>query len=185
MTDGALRPLAIAVVVQVLLGSAVIVWALLGFPLPAAITGAGERPAARLLQAVAAVALGQPQQRLHFAQIGDHHVGELKAVPLQQLPEGLLVIVKPLDALAHFRLLQNLIDRHGLQPLDQLEEVAIELAEAGAAVDGVPEQDVSGRVLDVLRRQLCRIEAIGVVDQGGQPQKSGIIRLFLQIVFVD
>jgi hypothetical protein len=45
MSDGAIRPLAIALVVQILLGGALLVWALLGFPLPTAITGADRHPA--------------------------------------------------------------------------------------------------------------------------------------------
>ena len=41
MTDGAVRPLAIMVGVQLLLVAGVVVWALVGFPLPGALTGAG------------------------------------------------------------------------------------------------------------------------------------------------
>jgi glutaminyl-peptide cyclotransferase len=43
MTDRTVRPLAIALVVQVLLGAALLVWAAQGFPLPAALTSGDER----------------------------------------------------------------------------------------------------------------------------------------------
>jgi len=50
MTDRSVRPLAIALVAQVLLGAALLVWAAIGFPLPSALTGADKRPGAASAQ---------------------------------------------------------------------------------------------------------------------------------------
>lgn len=57
MTDRSVRPLAIALVVQLLLGAALLVWAAQGFPLPGALTEADERmpTATRRAQPPAAV----------------------------------------------------------------------------------------------------------------------------------
>jgi glutaminyl-peptide cyclotransferase len=43
MTDRQVRPLAIALAAQVVLGAMLLVWAAIGFPLPSAITGADQR----------------------------------------------------------------------------------------------------------------------------------------------
>ena len=59
MTDRHIRPLAIALVVQVLLGAMLLVWAAIGFPLPSALTGADQRATTAQTQG-AAPAAGLP-----------------------------------------------------------------------------------------------------------------------------
>lgn len=61
MTDRGLRPLAIALVVQLLLGAALLVWASQGFPLPGALGGDDERPTASAPPAPPPPAAAAPQ----------------------------------------------------------------------------------------------------------------------------
>jgi hypothetical protein len=89
MTDRTVRPLAIALVVQVLIGAGLLVWAAQGFPLPGALTGADERPA-------------QPRT----------------AVPPPAAPAGLAprARVDRFDGARAFALLREQVRRYGWRP---------------------------------------------------------------------
>ena len=52
-----------------------------------------------------------------------------------------------------------------LEPADQLAEVALVGAEAGAGVEGVAEQDVVLRVEHVVDGELGGVEAVGLGEQ--------------------
>src|SRR5712691_8567709 len=76
----------------------------------------------------------------HFTQVGHHDVVEPKTVALQKTFEILLLAADAFDALLNLRLLEHSLDGHGLQPLDEFVEIALEVAQSGAAVDGVAEK---------------------------------------------
>jgi len=66
-----------------------------------------------------------------------------------------------------------------------MEKVRVEVAEAGAAVDGVAEEDVVVRMLDVVGSELRGVEAIGLVDEMRELLQLFVIRIALEVVVVD
>ena len=108
----------------------------------------------------------------------------LEAVARQELPELFLFFVDSLDPLAHLGLGEHLFDRHRLQPLDELFEVIVERAQARAAVDRVSEEDVVRWMLDVVGRELRRVQAVGLVDEPGEAEELRVVRLLLEVDLV-
>src|SRR5207249_8490678 len=55
------------------------------------------------------------RKALHFAQIGHDDIVQTEAVALQKISKLVLVMLDPLDARPHLRILQDLFDRLRLQ----------------------------------------------------------------------
>src|SRR6185436_13728891 len=97
------------------------------------------------------------------------------AVAAQLGAEDLVLALQHLDAAPHAGIPEHLVDGH-LRPeqVDQMEEVLLERAEAGAAVDGEAELDVALGIDHVLRREIGRVEAVGLADQLGELRQGGL-----------
>jgi hypothetical protein len=98
MTDRTVRPLAIALVAQVLIGAGLVVWAAIGFPLPSALTG-GDQRTTSTAQIRGATATGAPV------------VGSSEASPLAPKPS-----VDRFDGTRAFALLREQVQKYGWRP---------------------------------------------------------------------
>ncbi|MDX6678489.1 MAG: glutaminyl-peptide cyclotransferase [Solirubrobacteraceae bacterium] len=128
MTDKSFRPLALIVAAQLVLVAAVLLWAGLGFPLPAALTGAGtaqSAPAGRAASSPAAPAdPAGPEDPVAPAAPAAPAAAAAAALPLAPRPSA-----DRFPAAPAFALLREQVLRYGWRPAgsDKLRRLALRL----------------------------------------------------------